>query len=116
MILYLFIKALKITNYVSWESSEHEHYCFFSGLCLFWPPKYRHPAWSDYTLYVSQIVRPIHIGIKPIDMLISKFSKIFSPKTSPLIPCLVPSLKNVTERPLNVKELIGHLSLKGRDF
>ena len=93
-------------------------FVFSQVLCLFWPPKYRHPAWSDYTLYVSQIVRPIHSisvsGIKPIDMLISKFSKIFSPKTSLLIPCLVPSLKTVTERPLNVRAYRASLTKRQR--
>ena len=49
----------------------------------------------------SQIISAIHnipvSGITPIDMLISKYSKIFSPKTSPLTPCLVQPLKIITE-------------------
>ena len=49
----------------------------------------------------SQIISAIHnipvSGITPIDMLISKHSKIFSPKTSPLTPCLVQPLKIITE-------------------
>ena len=101
-------------------------------LCLFWPPKYRHTSRFDNTLAgvktknfswlvknwslqgkrVFQIGSTIHSvpvsDIMPINMLISKFSKIFLPKTSLPIPCL--------RYPLNVKELIGDLSLKDKRF
>ena len=57
--------------------------------------------WPPQGERASQIISAIHnipvSGITPIDMLISKYSKIFSPKTSPLTPCLVQPLKIITE-------------------